>query len=164
MCLLNYIGEFHMNMRLVVDCIHSFWKYHLQFILLFIFNKTEHVHVGESNVLRAENLQVVASQILNIDNVTIDDNGNYFCEVIVNSLCINHAAYTLQVHSMYFKTCFNAPFVMPLIYDFTNLAPHDFHLSLSVQGGASEIIINSGTPKVEIIIEVSANPEPTLIW
>jgi len=107
---------------------------------------------------------MVASRTLNIDNVSADDDGNYFCEAIVNSLRISRAAYTLQVHSMYFKTCLNAPFVMPLIYVFTNLAPHDFYLSLSVQGGVSEIVIDSGTPEVELIVEVSANPEPILIW
>lgn len=44
---------------------------------------------------------IVASQMLNIENVSVEDEGNYFCKVVVNSQPISHAVYTLQVHSMY---------------------------------------------------------------
>lgn len=41
----------------------------------------------------------IGSRLLNIQNVTTEDEGNYDCEVIVHSGHKNHATYTLKAHS-----------------------------------------------------------------
>lgn len=140
-------------------------------IYFYYFYKDGHVQISKVNYLNSSKNEVersIGSRLLYIQNVTVEDEGYYVCELIMNSERINHSTYALRVNSMYFKIVF-FKFCMSrilIVNLFINTAPSKIntHLSLSVRGGSNEIISRAGTPELQVIIDVSANPEPIFTW
>lgn len=79
-------------------------KYIYPELFIIIFNKDGHIQVSKENFFNGLKHGVgksVGSRLLNIQNVTIEDEGNYVCEVIVHSGHKNQAIYTLKAFSKF---------------------------------------------------------------
>ncbi|XP_025418891.1 vascular endothelial growth factor receptor 1 isoform X3 [Sipha flava] len=106
--------------------------------------KTEHMKIGKQNFFNGLKHGIgksVGSILLNIQNVSSDDEGEYICEVTVHSGHTNRNTFNLKTFT-----------------------PDMTYLNLTVQGGIYKIIRRAGYQYVQWIILVSAYPAPTLVW
>lgn len=87
---------------MVIYLEYIYLKLFIKFII--IFDKDGHIQVGKENFFNGLKHGVgksVGSRLLNIQNVTIEDEGNYICEVIVHNGHKNQATYTLKAYSKF---------------------------------------------------------------